>query len=139
MLYCGSDRDGSKLKILADSLSQGAASQPGGPLIETFNVWTEAGRIVSYYDYLVFGAEAAGLFGGRLAPALSDFLRSCGDLGGRRCYCFVRKKGFGSNRALQSLMKALEKEGAFINDSGILDSPASARAAGGRLRLSKSR
>lgn len=136
VLYCGSVVDSAKLKSIVDSLARGISQQEGAPTVESFNMFHEKGMNISYYDYYVFGSESSTFFGGKIPHSVYDFLKSCGNVSGKRCFCFVSKKGMRKGKTLQTLMKAVESQGAFITNFEILDSPAMASAMGKRLKLS---
>jgi hypothetical protein len=113
------------------------SAQECSPTVEVFNMYQEMGRNISYYDYYVFASEASGFFGGKIPQIVYDFLKGCGNVSGKRCFCFISKKGMRKGKTLHVLMKALESEGAFISNFEILDSLGMAQAMGKRLRLSK--
>jgi len=73
----------------------------------------ELGRLPAF-EYLAFGVEPEGFFGS-LPERLPKLLSSAPDLSGKRCFAFVRRKGFASERALGKLMRLLESEGARVN------------------------
>ena len=57
-------------------------------------------------------------------------------ISGKRCYAFVGKSPISANRALQRIMKAMEGEGMFLKNSGILNSEVEAQEVGRRLHVS---
>ncbi|MGP1419540.1 MAG: flavodoxin family protein [Sphaerochaetaceae bacterium] len=137
LLYGGTDKESHGLKVLADALARGIAQQEGNPVVEVFNMHHERGRKVSCFDFIIMGTEASTLFGGRIPPIVADFLKDCGSLAGKRCFCFISKKGLRKGRTLGVLMKALETEGVFVSNFNVLDSPSLAAAVGKRLKLTK--
>ena len=80
------------------------------------------------FDYIMVGTEAAG-FRGRLPPRISEFLAQAGMIAGKRSMAFVRKAGFGSERALARLMAAMEAEGMNVNCAELVSSPEEAARA----------
>lgn len=137
VLYGGSDKESYRLRKLAEQLARGIQEQDCAPTVEVFNIYNEMGRKVSYYDYYAFGSEAVGTWGGKIPGIVGEFLKNCGTVSGKRFFCFTDKKGLRRNLTLLTLMRSLEKEGAFITNSEILESESMAYAVGRRLKLAK--
>jgi hypothetical protein len=114
------------------SLAGGMESM--GHRVDIFDAWKEDGFKLPAYEYIAVCAEAASFWGGKMPDALSKILSSAGSLAGKKSAAFLRKTGpFFVNKALCSLMKAMEKEGMLVNWSEILLSPDHAKALGKRI------
>lgn len=137
IIFAGSDKEGRKLKELATALARGINAQDQSASVEIFNMYTEQGKNISFYDYYVIGSEAINFFGGKIPHAIKDFLRQCGNISGKRCFCFVNKKGLRCQKTLSVLMKTIENEGAFITNFEIIKSSSLAQAYGKRLKLNR--
>ncbi len=92
---------------------------------------------LTVYGYLAIGTTAVSFFGGRIDPKIAEFLGHAGMLGSKRCFAFVDKSLFGSQRALNRLMRALEHEGMFIRFSEILRSRVEAELVASRLKVDR--
>ncbi|PIE04957.1 MAG: hypothetical protein CSA76_01555 [Spirochaetales bacterium] len=68
---------------------------------------------------------------------VTAYLRSAGQVSGKRCYAFISRKGLRKNRVLGSLMKVMESEGMFLKRSDILSNASEAEAVGHRLHIEK--
>lgn len=90
---------------------------------------------LSIYQYVAVGTVATGLIGGKIDSAITEFLSSAGMLGGKRCFAFVARSLFGSQKALTRLMKALEHEGMFIRFSEVLRSGSEGELVASRLKV----
>ncbi len=90
---------------------------------------------LTIYQYIVIGTEPASALGGRIPSKIEGFLMSSGMITGKKSYAFVTKNFFGSGKALSRLMKSMEKEGMFLKNSGILNSPQEAEEIGKRLHI----
>lgn len=133
VLYAGATKDTGKLKAIANALSEGIASQ--GHLVDVFDMALETGKIVSFYDYLVVGTETTSAMGGKIPATVSSFLKSAGSISGKRCLAFVTKGGLRSMKTLQTLMRAMEKEGMYLKKSELITKPDYAKAVGKHLNI----
>ena len=118
-------------KTLCGSLAQGMQAQ--GHEVDVVNAHTDAGKIISYYDYIAVGTVATSLWGGKIPHRLEEFLRQCGTIAGKRSFAFVAKKGLRQNKTLQALMKSMESQGMYLTFSDILTNEAYAKEVGKRL------
>ena len=75
------------------------------------------------------------LWGGKIPPAVSQFLRTAGTVSGIRCMGFISKGGIRSMKTLQTLMRAMEHEGLFLKKSEIIGKVDYARAVGKHLQI----
>lgn len=119
------------------ALAKGISMQGGNAVVESFNMYQEIGKNISFYDFYAFGIEAAGFFGGKLPPVVYDFIKACGNVSGKRCFCFVGKKGMRNGKTLAVLMQMMEAQGVFISNFEIISNPAMAQAIGKRLKLAR--
>lgn len=136
ILLASKTKDNSSLKKIATALSKGIESQ--NHIVDIIDMKLEPGKIVSYYDYLIIGAEGISGFGGKIPENVSTFLKNCGSISGKRCYAFVSKAGIRANKTLQTLMRIMEGEGMFLMSSDIIDKEAQASAIGKRLHIQAS-
>ena len=133
VLYAPQSKGNEKMKAIAKALAEGIGSQ--GHMVDVLDMTLEAGKIVSYYDYLIIGTESSTFFGGKIPPSVAQFLRGAGSLSGKRCMAFITKGGVRSMKTLQSLMKTMEKEGMFLKKSEILPKEDFARAVGKHILI----
>lgn len=87
------------------------------------------------YDYIAVGTVAVSLFRGRIDGRIREFLSGSGSIGAKKGFAFVARRTFGSQRALQNLMGAMEHEGMFLRFSEVLRSREEAAAIAERLRV----
>lgn len=133
VLFGGKDNSSPRVKNLAESISKGISSQ--GHIVDTFNMYTETGKNVSYYEYIVLVSESLSLWGGKIPEIVSNFLKTAGTVSGIRSSCFIFGKGFRTMKTLQTLMKTMEKEGMYLKVSDILTKPEQGFAVGKRLHI----
>jgi menaquinone-dependent protoporphyrinogen IX oxidase len=93
---------------------------------------------LSLYDYVAVIAKAVSLFGGKLHEKVGTFLANAGTVSGKRSCAFAIKTPFGSEKALARLMRAMEREGMFVNYSQIVRIPEDASESGKRLPIARS-
>jgi len=121
------------MKLIAKALAEGIGAQ--GHMVDVFDMSLESGKIVSYYDYLIIGTENTTFFGGKIPNTVATFLKSAGTISGKRCMAFITKGGIRSMKTLQTLMKAMEKEGMFLKKSEIIAKVDMARAVGKHVQI----
>lgn len=136
ILLASKGKDSSSLKKIATSFSKGLESQ--NHIVDIIDMKLEPGKIISFYDYIIVGAEGISSFGGKIPEIVSTFLKNCGSISGKRCYGFVSKAGLRSTKTLQNLMRVMEGEGMFLIASDIVDKEAQALAIGKKLRIQSS-
>ena len=122
-----------KVKKIAENLSKGVESQ--GHQVSLFNVETDSDAKLTIYEYLIIGTAPNSLFSSKISSRISDFLKSCGKISGIKSYAFVVRKGLFVNKALQRLMKSMEKEGMFLKISDVISSAEEADAIGKKLHI----
>ncbi|MBG0766242.1 flavodoxin family protein [Sphaerochaeta halotolerans] len=133
ILYAPASKGNEKMKAIANALSESISAQ--GHMVDVFDMSLEAGKIVSFYDYLIIGTETLTFFGGKIPQTVSGFLKSAGSISGKRCMAFITKGGIRSMKTLQTLMKTMEKEGMFLKKSEIINKVDLARAVGKRVQI----
>lgn len=121
-------------KDLAASLAQGIQAQ--GHDVDLVDVHRDAGKIISYYDYIAVGTVATGFWGGKIPSRVEEFLKQCGTISGKRSFAFIAKKGLRQGKTLQVLMKVMESQGMYLTFSEILANQAYAKEIGKRLVIS---
>ena len=77
---------------------------------------TPGSDIVSVYPYklVCVGASVEGFFGGKISPLVSEFLKRCPQLAGKKTAAFSIAKLIGTDKAMRVLMGMLESNGAFV-------------------------
>ena len=133
-VVCAAERNREKLLTLAKSLARGIMTQ--GHQVDVVDVTRQSDARLTSYEYIAVGSEGTTFFTGKLPEQASRFLKAAGTVAGKRCYAFVMKGRIGYQRALLRLMQAMESEGMYLKNSGVLASEAEAEAIGKRLRVS---
>jgi len=118
---------------LSESLAKGILQQ--GHFVDLINIETNLGKNIAFYDYIVLGTSATTLFGGKIDPQVTLFLRQCGTIGGKRCFAFISKRGLRKGKTLLKLMSVMEQEGMYLTFSEILTGSAFAEEIGKRLLI----
>lgn len=125
----------SEVKKTAEALAQGMGT--GNHIVDLINGETDTDKKLTGYEYIAVGAAPQSLFRGKISDKIGTYLKNAGMLSGKRSYAFIRKKGFGSAKALRTLMAEMEKEGMMLKISDILYSVEEAEAAGKKLHIKK--
>jgi hypothetical protein len=113
------------------ALSKGVASM--GHQVEVIDAYTDDGRRLPAFDYIIVAAEQTGIFGGRMPDALSRLLRGPASLLGKKSAAFLKKTGPFTGKAVANLMRTMEQEGMFVNWSEIILSAPHAQELGKRI------
>ncbi|QQO11234.1 hypothetical protein [Breznakiella homolactica] len=113
------------------SLAKGMESM--GHRVDVIDAWTDDGMRLPGYEYIVVAAEPLSFFSGKMPEALTKVLSGGSSLGGKKSAAFLRKSGPFSAKALTNLMRAMEKEGMYINWSDIILNAPHAEALGKRI------
>jgi hypothetical protein len=113
------------------ALAQGVESM--GHRAEIIDAYTDDGRRLPAFDYIIVMAEQIGLFGGKLPDALPRILRGPASLSGKKSAAFLKKTGPFTGKALANMMRAMEQEGMFVNWSEIILSAPHAHELGKRI------
>jgi flavodoxin len=125
----------SNVQKTAEALARGISAE--NHMVDLINGETDTDKKLTGYDYIAVGTVPQTLFRGRISDHIGTYLKNAGMLSGKRSYAFMRKKGFGSSRALKSLMAHMEKEGMMLKISDVLYSTEEAEAAGKKLHIKK--
>jgi hypothetical protein len=112
------------------ALAKGMGSM--GHRVDVLDAWTEDGYRLPGYEYIAVCAEAVSSFSGKMPDALVKIL-SAGHVDGKKSAAFLKKAGLFTSKALSNLMRAMEKEGMYINWSEIILSASQAEALGKRI------
>jgi menaquinone-dependent protoporphyrinogen IX oxidase len=131
IFFSGKNRDA--MMRLAKALGKGIEKQ--GNQVDVFDGAKDTEIKLTMYQYIVVGAEPAGMFGGKIPDAVGTFLAAAGLIQGKKSYAFVSKSTFGAEKSLARLMKSMEKEGMLLKNSDILRSPTEAEEIGKRLHI----
>ena len=121
------------VKNLATHLARGAETQ--GHQVAIINIETDPDAKLTLYEYLLIGTAPNSMFSGKIGGRVSEYLKNAGKVTGTKCYAFVAKKGFFANKALQLLMKSMEKEGMFLKVSDVISSADEAELIGKKLHI----
>lgn len=133
ILYAAKSNNQSYIEKIAKSLAKGIEQQ--NHIVDVINMKLEVGKVVSYYDYLIVGAEGTTTFGGKIPEIVKRFLGTSGAISGKRCMGFVCKAGIRSTKTLQALMKVMEEQGMYLKTSDIITKDQQAVAIGKRLHI----
>lgn len=121
------------MKTLATHLARGVESE--GHQVSIINMRTDSDAKLTIYEYLLIGTVPNSSFSGKVSDKISDYLKNSGTISGKKSYAFVVKRGFFSNKALQNLMKNMEKEGLFLKVSDVISSAEEAEIIGKKLHI----
>lgn len=83
-------------------------------------------------DLIVVGAETTS-WDGCLSDSLSNFVKECSYIEGRKTAVFVTHNFMGSQKALHNLMRLVEERGGFLFDFEIIGNEKQAGEYGKRL------
>lgn len=118
---------------LAQALAKGIREQ--GHQVDVIDGGHDVNSKLTIYQYIAVGGESITTFTGKIPEVVTRYLKGAGMISGKRCYAFVSKTSLSSGRALQRLMQAMEGEGMFLKNSGVLNSAVEAEAVGSRLHV----
>jgi len=124
-------RAGGSLGAFADSISKGM--QAMGHRVDTLDAWNGEGTRLPGYEYIVVLSEPLSPFSSKLPDCLPKILSSASMLVGKKSAAFLRTSGFFSVKAMSNLMRAMEKEGMFVNWSEFVAKASQAEAAAKRI------
>ena len=133
IVYAGADRNGAKLKAIAEAFAKGLEAQ--GHQADIISAYEEGTRL-TLYDYVIVGAEPVSFFSAKIPESISKFLAQAGTVSGKRCLAFIPsclRKG----KTLQNLMKAMEREGMYLKLSEVIKRPDEELAIGKRLNVER--
>jgi len=133
ILYAAKGKDSASIKKIASSIAKGIETQ--NHMVDLVDIKLEGTKIVSFYDYLIVGTESINTFGGKIPDSVSNFLKNCGSISGKRCMAFVTRAGIRPTKTLQALMKVMESEGLYLKTSDIIKKEDMAFAIGKRIHI----
>jgi menaquinone-dependent protoporphyrinogen IX oxidase len=116
---------------LVKSLAKGMEAM--GHRVDVLDAWTEDGTRLPGYEYIVVVGEALSFFSGKISSNLAKVLASASSLSGKKSAAFIKKGGLFGGKALSAIMRAMEKEGMFVNWSDVLLNAPHAEAMGKRI------
>ena len=122
-----------RLLGMAQALARGIEAQ--GHQVDVIDGSRDVHHRLTVYRYIAVGAESITLFTGKIPAVVVRYLKGAGMISGKRSYAFVSKATLSPARALQRLMTAMEAEGMFLKNSGVLTSDVEAEAVGRRLHI----
>lgn len=85
------------------------------------------------YDYIAVIVPASPLFGAKVPAKLPEVLSHCGNVSGKKGAALVVKSGFSSAKMSHVVMKAMEKEGMFVDYFEVVESADHATAVGRKI------
>ncbi|MBQ0166570.1 MAG: hypothetical protein KBT02_05625 [Treponema sp.] len=85
------------------------------------------------YDYIAVIVPASPLFGAKVPSKLPEVLSQCGNVSGKKGAALVIKSGFSSAKMCNVVMKAMEKEGMFVDYFEVVESVDHATAVGRKI------
>lgn len=133
ILYAAKGKDNVTIKKISAALAKGLEQQ--NHMVDLVDIKLEGSKIVSFYDYLIVGSESVTTFGGKIPENVSNFLKNCGSISGKRCMAFVTRGGIRSSKTLHSLMKVMESEGMYLKTSDVIKKEDMAIAIGKRIHI----
>jgi menaquinone-dependent protoporphyrinogen IX oxidase len=104
-----------------------------GHRVDLLDARTDEGQRLPGYEYLIVVSEPVSAFSGKIPENLSKYLAQASSLVGKKGAAFLRRSGLFSGKAMASLMKAMEKEGMWVNWSETVANPSQAAAAAKRI------
>jgi hypothetical protein len=104
-----------------------------GHRVEIIDAYTDDGRRLPAFDYIIVTAEQMGIFKGRMPDVLPRLLRGSLSLSGKKSAAFLKKTGPFTGKALANLMRTMEQEGMFVNWSEVILSAPHAQELGKRI------
>lgn len=88
---------------------------------------------LTIYDYIAVVVRPKGMFGGKIAPRVADFLASSGNVVSKKGCALVLKGGFSSEKTCRTLMKAMEGEGIKLDYFNVVRDASHVRAVGKKI------
>ena len=131
MIVAAAAKKSGSLGPYASAVAKGVEAM--GHRVDVLDAWTEDGRKLAGYEYLIVLSEAASTFGGKVPDILPKFLASASMLVGKKSAAFLRPSPIFAGKAMANLMRAMEKEGMCVNWSEVVPKPGIAEAAAKRI------
>ncbi|MFA6507370.1 MAG: hypothetical protein WCT14_14825 [Treponemataceae bacterium] len=121
----------SNLAEFAKAIAQGMEAK--GHRVDLLDARTDDSRKLPGYEYVVIISEPLSFLSGKIPEVLPKFLNGASSLVGKKGAAFLRTSGPFSAKAMAALMRAMEKEGMWVNWSEMVANPAQAMAAAKRI------
>ena len=128
------EKNREKLLSISKSLAKGIEAQ--GHQVDIIDGTRDVNTKLTIHQYIAVGTEAVTAIKGKIPEKVSTYLANAGKVAGTRSFAFVIKTLFGALKALDNLMKSMEKEGMFLKFSEIIQSDVEAEEIGKRLHIS---
>jgi menaquinone-dependent protoporphyrinogen IX oxidase len=122
-----------KLLKISKALSDGI--QQNGHQVDIIDGSRDVNTKLTIYEYIAVGSEVVSFIGGKIPESVHNFLSSAGMVGGKRCFAYILKKGFSTQKGLSRLMKEMESQGMYLKYSEVLTSAEEAKEIGKRLHI----
>ena len=135
VVYGGKTSDATKLKAIADAISNGLESQ-GNIKADVFNMAVDTAKRLTIYDYMVVVSEPISFFSGKVPAFISKYLENAGTVSGKRAACVI-SGGARSSKALLNLMKITEGQGIILKTSEVVKNADEAKAFGSHLNVER--
>ena len=104
-----------------------------GHRADVIDAWADDGMRLPGYEYIVVVSEPASFFSAKIPEVLPKILSAGSSVSGKKSAAFVKKSGLRSDKTLNNVMKAMEKEGMVVNWCDILFNAPHAEAMGKRI------
>ncbi len=130
VVFAGASKGGALVEF-AKSVVSGIESM--GHRVDLLDARTDDGRRLPGYEYLVVVSEPASFISGKIPEILPKYLAQASTLVGKKGAAFLRMSGLFSGKAMSALMKAMEKEGMWVNWSESAANASQAAAAAKRI------
>lgn len=128
-----SSTNSKKIEEYARSLGKGLEAQTNA-VIDLINIDNESDKRLTGYNYILFGCGKRSLFNSKVDKSFLQFLKNCGHITGKHTFSFTTG-GFGSQKFLAQLMKAVESEGVLLKSSAAITSNEEAKIIGSKLHI----
>lgn len=124
--------DSSRHTAIVKKLEQAVAAQ--GHSVSVVPALTDGDTFSDVpYTYITVVVPCQGVFSSKLAPKVSEVFARCRTLGGKKAAALVVKTGLFAEKTCRNLMRAMEKEGMFVDYFEVLQNAEQAAYAGGKI------
>jgi menaquinone-dependent protoporphyrinogen IX oxidase len=130
VIYAGAAK-GNALVPFAKSVVSGIESM--GHRVDLIDARADDGLRLPGYEYLVVVSEPVSFISGKIPDVVPAYLAKASSLVGKKGAAFLRSSGLFSGKAMGTLMRAMEKEGMWVNWSEVAPNPSQAEAAAKRI------
>ena len=122
-----------KIENYAKSLGKGLEEQTSA-VVDIVNIEKESDKKLTGYNYVIFGYNKSSMFSSKVNKKFIQFIKNCGHITGKHTFAFT-SGGFGTQKFLSELMKAIESEGVLLKNSAIISSTDEAKIIGSKLHI----